>query len=186
MSDTPKIRRLRDNSVDPLGEFPLDPADYLFYLLFHLIRQRDAAFDEVMAGIGLTLPRWRALSVIWRLEGCTMKELSQYTGVDRTTLTRAVDALVEEGLASRTVPQHDRRQVTLGLTEAGEIAYTRAVGVLMAFNRSKMRGVDEDETRQGARLMRKLLRNLFADEEIADEVIAFGRADHLGPAKDEP
>ncbi|MBN4678546.1 MarR family transcriptional regulator, partial [Pandoraea nosoerga] len=80
----------------------------------------------------LSLPKWRAILTIQRIPCCSMGELSAYTTVDRTTLTRTVDQLVAEGLVQRVATPNDRRQVHLVLTDLGAEAYQAAVAPLLA------------------------------------------------------
>ncbi len=58
------------------------------------------------------MPGWRALAVVRRIDDCTMKALARYSSIDRTTLTRTVDQLVEQGKSKRCV-HRDRQQVNL-------------------------------------------------------------------------
>jgi DNA-binding MarR family transcriptional regulator len=160
--------------VDPDGEFALDVAEHLFYLLFHTVRRRDINFDKAIGHTGLTLARWRTLAIIRQLDRCTMKDLARFSAVDRTTLTRTADQLVDEALVSRSVPQSDRRQVLLQLTEEGERLYQRGVAILMPFNRDLLAGLGERRQREVARALQVILRNLAGDD--ADDLIAFARA----------
>src|SRR5690349_3236139 len=113
-------RRPQPNSVDPDGEFPLGAPEYFFYLLFQAQRQRDLSLDRALSPVGLNLAQWRTLAIVRRIDVCSMTLLARYSTVDRTTLTRAVDQLVDRGLVARWTPDHDRRQVNLRLTDEGE------------------------------------------------------------------
>src|SRR3546814_10149089 len=64
------------------------PEEWFFYLLFQTIRRRDQAFGDTLDALGLNMPKWRTLSVISRLSGCTMNELAEFTTIDRPTPTR--------------------------------------------------------------------------------------------------
>ena len=184
---TSKIERGRDSSIDERGEFPIDVPEYFFYLLFQAVRHRYLTFDSALAPVGLTLHRWRTLSIIRRLEACTMSELARYSTIDRTTLTRAVDHLVTEGLVMRHTPAKDRRQVSLALTPQGEEVYLSAVDLLMNFNRKALEGVSDSTRRELSRALQKVIRNILADEAWANDIVSFGPEDRArpwpGPAK---
>jgi DNA-binding MarR family transcriptional regulator len=169
------------NSVDLDGEFPLGPAEYFFYLLFQTQRQRDLALDKALTPTGLNLARWRTLAIVRRIEDCTMTLLARYSTVERTTLTRAVDQLVERGLLERWTPDKDRRQVRLALTEFGETTYGRAVEILKTHNADALAGVDAASLRQSARVMRRVLRQLVADPALGQDLATFG---HRVPTPD--
>ena len=173
MSKPPLIPR--DNSTDPAGEFAMDVPEQLFYLLFQIVRHRDAQFDAEIAPIGLSLAGWRTLAIVRRIGACSMKDLSRYSTIDRTTLTRSVDQLVEDGLIARRVPPTDRRLVVLSLTDVGEQLYDEAVRKLVVFNRRLLVGIDADAQRKLARVMEGVLCNLIPDPADATAVIRFGR-----------
>ncbi len=59
------------------------------------------------------------MDVIGRLGSCSMVELSLALRIDASTATRAVDRLVESGLASRRRSDEDARTVMVELTREG-------------------------------------------------------------------
>ncbi|HEX3367477.1 MarR family transcriptional regulator [Phenylobacterium sp.] len=162
------------NSVDPDGEFPLGPPEYFFYLLFQAARQRDLFFDRELAPVGLNLAQWRSLAIIRRLESCTMTALARYSTVDRTTLTRAVDQLVSRGLIDRSVPDRDRRQVNLSLTEPGKTIYSQAVNILKEHNQEVLAEVDPKRLREATRALQAVLLKLTGDDDLAVDLLNFG------------
>ena len=172
-SETP-LRR-PDNSLDPEGEFPLGAPEYFFYLLFQATRQRDVHFGERLAATGLDLAQWRTLAIIRRIDSCTMTSLARHSTIERTTLTRAVDQLVGRGIVTRWVPDSDRRQVSLALTDAGEEVYGRAVAVLMHRNREVLADIESKDLRTASRVLQAVLRQLLGDEKLSEEILSFGR-----------
>jgi DNA-binding MarR family transcriptional regulator len=166
---------------DPEGEFAVAAPEYFFYLLFQTARRRDVALDAVLAGMNLKATHARTLGIIRRTEGCTMNTLAKYTAVDRTTLTREIDQLVERGLVSRQVPPTDRRRVILTLTDEGEAVYARGVPLVAALSRRTLDGVEPDELRAFARTLQKIIRNLVDDPDWTDGVLEFARSKRLRP-----
>lgn len=162
---------LRSNDAE--GEFGLDVPEYFFYLLFQAVRRRDAAFERALAPLDLSLFQWRAISTVRRFGACAMSELSAFTAVDRTTLTRAVDQLVRRGLIARETPANDRRQVRLSLTTDGQAVYDQAVEQLLHFNRDALKGVDETRRREISRGLATIVRNLAPDDDTAEALIRF-------------
>lgn len=164
-----------DNTLDPKGEFPLTPPEYFFYLQFQIVRQRELFFDRVLADAGLNLHRWRTLAVIRRIPQCSMKDLALYSGIDRTTLTRAVDHLVTEGLVERWSPPRDRRRVQVTLSARGEAAYAEASAILDRENMTMLEGADDAGIRAANHIMQQALRNLMDDGLAAEKLLAFSR-----------
>jgi DNA-binding MarR family transcriptional regulator len=165
--------RARDNPVDPTGEFPLVPSAYLFYLLFQVARQRDVHYDRKLAAVGLTLQRWRILAVIRRIENCSMKDLALFSAVDRTTLTRAVDQMVAEGLVARWSSPRDRRRVNVTLGDKGEAVFLQAVGLLRDGNAAMLAGVEEEALRGASRVLAQVVRNLMDDPLAAEKLLNY-------------
>lgn len=171
-----------ESRIDPAGEFPVDVPEYFFYLMFIASRHRDLSFDGALGPVGLTLNRWRTLSVIRRLPHCTMKDLARYSTIDRTTLTRSVDHMVKQGVVERSTPPGDRRKVELVLTDKGEALYFEAVEALARFNRLALRGIDVDAQRQIVRSLKTLVSNLVPDPKLRAELIAFSRLETASEA----
>ncbi len=148
--------------------------DYLFYLMFHATRRREMAFDEALADVGLNMNRLRTLSVIQKLDGCTMKDLARLTAIDRTTLTRAVDQLVEQGLVERSTPAGDRRKVQMCLSAEGEAFYREASKLNTEFNRRALSGISQRQQVEMLQVLNRVIRNISGDRDIARELLTFG------------
>ena len=169
----------QSNSVDPYGEFPLGAPEYFFYVLFQAARQRDLYFDRALEPVGLNIAQWRSLAIVRRLESCTMTALARYSTVERTTLTRAVDQLVGRGLVDRSVPDRDRRQVNLALTDLGKTIYGQAVEILKERNQAVLADVDPERLREATRVLQETLLKLTGDDRLAADLLNFGS---VGPA----
>jgi DNA-binding MarR family transcriptional regulator len=166
----------------PTGEFDVDAPDDIFYLLFQVLRRRDAAYDADVAPPGMTAARSRTLSIIRRVEDCTMSTLANFSTIDRTTLTREVDHLVAAGFVARSVPANDRRRINLQLTDKGEALYKQFSPALGAFDRRVLADVSPDRQSEIARGLQIMLRNLTAGPALTDNVIAFGSSSEVSRA----
>jgi DNA-binding MarR family transcriptional regulator len=154
------------STLDPTGEFPLDLTSYVFHLFAVVARHREVRLEAELKSIGLNLSRHRALGVILALEPCTMSELAEYSAVDRTTLTRTVDQLVDTGLVERTTPREDRRQVVLTLTDEGRRLCKRSLRAVFRVNRELLSGLGESDQRSFARALETFLGQLVDDPEL--------------------
>lgn len=111
-----------------------------------------------------------------------MTALARFSTVERTTLTRAVDQLVARGLLERGVPDRDRRQITLSLTDDGKGVYARAVAILRDRNQEVLAGVDEKRLRDATRVLQKALVKLTGEGELARDLLNFGTIPPPEPA----
>jgi DNA-binding MarR family transcriptional regulator len=164
------------STSDPRGEFPLDLTTYVFHLFAVVARHREARLESVLKPLGLSLSRHRALSVISTLAPCTMSELAEFSAVDRTTLTRTVDQLVDAGLVERSTPREDRRQVVLTLTGAGRRACRQSLGAIFGVNRELLGGLPEDDQRVVARSLEAFLGRLVGDAALFERLTLRGGA----------
>jgi DNA-binding MarR family transcriptional regulator len=168
-------RNARPTSVDPEGEFPFAASDYVLHLLAAIHQFRDSALDSHLKILGLNIGRYRVLGVLNRFGVCTMTELSHFTAIDRTTLTRIADQLVATGQVERRTSVRDRRQVLLDLTQSGRAAYLKALEIVFEFNRRILDGIPDDAHRATARTLKRVVENLAPDSLARDSIIHFSR-----------
>lgn len=161
------------NAPDPLGEFPSNVSDYLFYLLVAIGRLRDAQLEPGLQLLGLGLVRYRVLSVIGRVGACTMSELATFSSIDRTTLTRAIDQLLESDLVERLKNERDRRIVRVAITPAGEALRARAEAFVSQHGHYLLADIPDDLQRQFVRLEQALVARLAPDASAARSILDF-------------
>lgn len=153
--------------------FGLGFPEYFFYLMLHASRRRDAGLAHEMEALGLTLPKWRALAVIRRLGTCTMTELAQLSPVDRTTLTRTVDLLVEDGMVERSTSPTDRRRVLLTLHQRGCDIIEKARASNRDFSERALAGIPDDQRETAMAVIQRVVENLIEDDDIAYGVLTY-------------
>ncbi len=146
------------------------PEEWFFYLMFQTVRRRDQAFGVALEAMGLNLPKWRALSVISRLFGCTMNELAEFTTIDRTTLTRTADQLIGAGLVARAGHAGDRRIVRLEMTPAGEVAFEAALVAMRRFNSEALTGVSQEDQAHLGETLRAVIANITGSTDRAEAI----------------
>ena len=78
--------------------------------------QQEAAFCE-----DLTFTQFFILEAVGEREKLRLSDLHEILGVDKSTTTRLVNPLVDQGLVARKKSKTDGRAVTLKLTGRGEI-----------------------------------------------------------------
>lgn len=164
------------------GAFEPLTAGHLFFLLHHLVRQRENALGRELAQTGLTLSQWQIMATLHRLDKATMGEVAAFCATDRTTLTRTVDRMVEDGLIQRDRDLVDRRQVHLNLTEKGREVFQCALLVVNRFNDRVTGVLKAGEVQQLHPMIRRVLVRVLEDKEWVDDLMAFRRLKATGPA----
>lgn len=155
-------------------------AGHLFFLLHHLVRQRENALGRELGQAGLTLSQWQVLATLSRLDKATMGEVAAFCATDRTTLTRTVDRMVEDGLIKRDRDVADRRQVHLSLTDKGWAVFKAALVCVTRFNDRVTDVLDADEVERLQPLIRRILVHVLDDREWVDDLMAFRRLKTTG------
>lgn len=169
---------MRDDGGGPTpidGSVGEDFEEYLFYLVTQVQNRRVRDFTPELEALGLTIAHWRALSTVNRLAGCLMSELSEFTTVDRTTLTRTVDQLVEMELVERCPTPDDRRTVRVQLTPHGRRLFDASIARLEKHNQRLLAGFSAEELCVLRALLQRLLCNIVSDDALYRQVVSFSR-----------
>jgi len=72
---------------------------------------------------GLNIPQWRILANLAQYGQSTAKQLCTQADMDKSTVSRAVKALIEKQLISSKTNQQDKRVALLMLNEQGKQLY---------------------------------------------------------------
>jgi DNA-binding MarR family transcriptional regulator len=107
----------------PAPAFELD--NHSFYWLTQVMGARDRELAAALKPHQLRVPEWRTLAALYSRQRCSMRELSDITAIDRTTLTRTVDRMVRSGWLSRLADATDMRITRLSLTADGRKLFAR-------------------------------------------------------------
>jgi DNA-binding MarR family transcriptional regulator len=107
---------------------------------------------RIRAEFGTTLPRFDVLAALDRApDGLSMSELSRQLMVTNGNTTTLVAALAEDDLVQRTVSPHDRRSISVELTESGRDRFERMADVHAHWVTELLAGVEEADVDQLSR-----------------------------------
>ena len=93
-----------------------------------LRRIERALFSQLKDGIsccGISLPQCHVILEIGNLESASIARLTERLGLDKSTLSRTIDGLVDLGAVQRISDPGDRRYVKLSLTPSGKKIYSK-------------------------------------------------------------
>jgi DNA-binding MarR family transcriptional regulator len=93
--------------------------EHLGYWLRCLSNFVSLTFAEKLAAQDISVAQWVVLRTLYDSNGITLNEAATQVGVDKSSLSRMVERLVQKGLVSRSQGD-DRRSVELTLTAAGK------------------------------------------------------------------
>jgi MarR family transcriptional regulator for hemolysin len=130
--------------------------------LAHSAKHVGRAFNDALAEVGGSVPTWFILTNLKGDEWRTQHELARALRIEGPTLTRHLDGLEEEGLVVRRRDPHDRRAVSVELTEAGRAKHAEMLRAVQAFNRRLLAGLNEGEIDELRTLLGRLEQNVRA------------------------
>ena len=131
---------------------------------------------EYRARYGLDIPEWRVLATLgFRKEPCSAQYVAECTRTHKSTISRAVTALMKRQMVERVENENDRREFRLRLTRKGRALYEELFPRLLLREQEILAGLSAQERRDLATLLGKLEAslNLMQTSEEADAKEAY-------------
>ncbi len=145
------------------GEFKLD--EYALekavpYLLNRAGVRIGEAFSEELVKFNLTLPMYRVLASLLRIDAQRMTHLAEYTSIDISTLSRLVAGMEKKGLVKREPGRKDKRSVHVMLQEPGRDLAMRLAPLADLYERVALANITPDEVATLKRLLIRIYDNI--------------------------
>jgi DNA-binding MarR family transcriptional regulator len=143
------------------------------FLLHDIARQMRHTFDLQARDLGVTRQQWRALLTLARNDGLTQTELADLLEVERISVGRMVDRLVENGLVERRADPADRRVWRLHLLPLSHDLVNKLSAIGASLEADVLAGIPmdkHDEFRATLVQLREELRRIRADLECQRNV----------------
>ena len=121
-------------------------------MLRRTARRVTRLYDQALRPTGLRLNQYAVLANIARDGGLSITKLAKRLEMERTTLTRNLRPLVHAGLVL-VATGSDRRQRSVGLTQAGRSIYQQAYPLWQEVERKLRIEIGEDESERLRRLL---------------------------------
>ena len=109
---------------------------YLRELIRVLVRNLGILEKSEATCCGTTVAQCHAIVEIGRAKEMSLNELAQLLALDKSTMSRTTNNLVESGLVVRELHSEDRRYVTIKLTEEGRTVLESIEGSMELFYKS--------------------------------------------------
>ena len=144
--------------ISTLGEIGLQ--QFAPYLMNRIMGRYNATLREDFRKQGLTIPQVRTLAVLSVTDGVTVNDLSVYTVIEQSTLSRTLDALEGQGLVRREQGVSDSRFRHVFLTDDGRALFTRAWPAMHDAFEAMFEDVDDAEYAALIAILQKMLKNI--------------------------
>jgi DNA-binding MarR family transcriptional regulator len=136
----------------------LDLFQFMPFRLNRLAAEVSAALsDEYQARYGLDIPEWRVLATLgFRNEACTAQYIAYCTRTHKSTISRAVSALLGRQLLERVENEDDRREYRLRMTRKGTALYEELIPRLKRKEKEILSCLSAREQQEFARMLGKI------------------------------
>jgi DNA-binding MarR family transcriptional regulator len=120
-----------------------------------------ALSSEYRERYGLDIPEWRVLATLgFRDDACSAQYISHCTRTHKSTISRAVTALMSRQLVARVENEDDRREFRLRLTRRGKALYQQLIPRLKRREQKILSCLSPQERKDFALLLGKIEKSL--------------------------
>ena len=144
--------------ISTLGEIGLQ--QFAPYLMNRIMGRYNATLRDDFRKQGLTIPQVRTLAVLSITDGVTVNDLSVYTVIEQSTLSRTLDSLEGQGLVRREQGVTDSRIRHVFLTDEGRAEFTRAWPAMHDAFEAMFHDIDDTEYAALIATLLKMLKNI--------------------------
>ncbi len=136
----------------------LDLFKFVPFRLNRLAAEVSAALSgEYQERYGLDVPEWRVLATLgFRNEACSAQYIAHCTRTHKSTISRAVTALMRRQLVERVENKDDRREFALRMTRKGRALYEKLIPRLLRKEQQIMSCLSAKEQKDFARMLGKI------------------------------
>src|SRR3984893_18443214 len=140
----------------------LDLFQFVPFRLNRLAAEVSAALSgEYQERYGLDIPEWRVLATLgFRNDACSAQTIVHCTRTHKSTISRAVTALMQRQLVERVENADDRREFALRLTRKGRALYEELIPRLLRKEQEILSCLSAQERRDFALMLGKIEQSL--------------------------
>ena len=110
---------------------------------------------------GLDIPEWRVVATLgFRNDACSAQYIAQCTRTHKSTISRAVTALMTRHLIERVENEDDRREYRLRLTRKGKTLYEELIPRLLRKEQDIVACLSAREQKEFAAMLGKIEQSL--------------------------
>jgi DNA-binding MarR family transcriptional regulator len=140
----------------------LDLFGFVPFRLNRLAAEVSAALaGEYQQRYGLDIPAWRVLATLgFRNDACSAQYIADCTRTHKSTISRAVTALMERQLVERVENEDDRREFRLRMTKKGDALYEQLIPRLLRKEQEILSCLSAREQKELATMLGKIEQSL--------------------------
>ncbi len=121
----------------------------------------DALSSEYRQRHGIDIPEWRVLATLgFRNDACSAQYILHCTRTHKSTISRAVTALMKRQLVERVENRDDRREFQLRMTPKGSALYRQLIPRLLRREQEILSCLSAQQRKDFAKLLGKIEKSL--------------------------
>jgi DNA-binding MarR family transcriptional regulator len=141
MVDTAMARKNSRRS-EAAGKAAFRLGDYPFIYMADIIFRINQNLLVALRPSGISIPMWRVLAILQETDGLPLSQLSAVIFVERSALSRVIDAMEEAGMVRREVLGRDRRYTRVFLCKEGRRKFEQIVPLAQGQIEWALQGLD--------------------------------------------
>ena len=110
--------------------------------------------------LDISLDQWIVLGPVWKNEGISQKNIADYCGKDKTSVTKIIDTLEKKNLVVRVSDQLDHRIKRIVLSNKGKKLFLDALPVMEQTRNALRTGINDQEIETLKTILTKIYNNL--------------------------
>ncbi len=159
--ERPDQGRPDDAPASPVGFTDQAALDRFLPYLFNRITNRlNQNLLRDLKPLNVGVPRWRVLAVLTAGDGRNMGELSAYTVIEQSSLSRVIDQMARDGLVKRRPNREDHRIVEVYLTAAGRALFDVIFPLALSHANAAIKGLSNAQMHTLTQLLHQVLDNI--------------------------
>ena len=110
-------------------------------------------------GMDISQDQWIVLGPIWKNKGISQKEIAEYCGKDKTSVTKIIDTLEKKNLVVRVPDQLDHRIKRVVLSNKGKKLFLEVIPVMELTRDQLRKGITDKEIELLRSVLSKIYKN---------------------------
>jgi MarR family transcriptional regulator, organic hydroperoxide resistance regulator len=128
----------------------------------YYVREASRSYARALQELGVTLPQFFYLRVLWNGDGISQRTLSDQIGVDRATASFVLTTMERQGMIVRRTDPADLRKTNIFLTPRGRRLRVPLLRVANGVNATATRGMAAAEIERLKSALKTIVVNLQA------------------------
>ena len=114
-------------------------------------------------GMDISQDQWMVIGPIWKQKGISQKEIAEYCGKDKTSVTKIIDTLEKKNLLVRYSDQIDQRIKRVVLSNKGKDLMKNVMPVIEQHRDDLLEGIKSTEIEIFKIVLKKIHNNLISE-----------------------